>query len=355
MTGRFSILYIAEREAEAAVLSSGVLAYLVGSIPGARITVVGSSASAPLFADTPGLDRLIVSDGSGRLATLALWWKLRGRKWSLIVDQRGGGLSGWLTRERRAVRGMETGEVPVHAVEAAAHRLKLDTVPAPRLYFGDDTREAADALIGPGTAPILAIGPGVDWIGKRWPAERFAKVATPLLADGGPLAGARLLIVGDEAERDAAHTIRFATTRDRVIEAQGKLTPLQTVAALSRASLFIGADSYWTQLAVAAGVPTLAVFGPSDEAVTSPWGGRTVRGPRVLDDFRAVDPNLNQAIQHMMDLPVEPVLAAARAMLDSSIGPHMPALNETTPTAHARGSSDGEMGPRDKPEDDEVG
>ena len=37
-------------------------------------------------------------------------------------------------------------------------------------------------------AGFLAIGPGVDWIGKNWPAERFAKVAGPLLAPDGPLA-----------------------------------------------------------------------------------------------------------------------------------------------------------------------
>ena len=63
--------------------------------------------------------------------------------------------------------------------------------------------------------------------------------------------------------------------RHRVIELQGKLTPLQTAAALSRAASIIGADSLWTHLAVAAGVPTVGVFGPSDETRVGPWGGRS--------------------------------------------------------------------------------
>ena len=313
MTARFPILYIAEADPEAAVLSSGVLAHLVEAVPGADFTLVGSAASAPLFADTPRLRRLIVLERTGRWDWIALWNKVRHTRWGLVVDQRGTRLSEHLRRQKRAVRGPD---LPgLHAVELAARVLQLDETPSPRLFLGEETQAAADALIGEGTGPILAVGPGTDWIGKRWPAERYAKVATPLLADDGPLAGGRLMIVGEEADRDAAHTIRFAVSRTRVIELQGQLTPLQTAAALSRASLYIGADSLWTQLAVAAGVPSLGVFGPSDDARVGPWGGVSIRGERTLEEFRAIDPRLNQAIQHMMGLPADRVLRAARGLL----------------------------------------
>lgn len=315
MAGRFPILFIAEADPGAAVLSSGVLARLAEQAPNAAFTIVGSSASAPLFRDTPGLERLLVLDGEGRLELAKLWFRLRGRRWGLIVDLRGTGLSGRLDRQRRAVAEPGMSGAGLHAVERAARLLQFEDIPAPKLFIGPETQAAADAVTGEGDGPILAIGPGVDWIGKRWPAERFAKVAGPLLAPDGPLAGGRLMIVGGPGDRDAAHTIRFAVTRDRVIEAQGRLGPLETCAALSRASLFLGADSLWTRLATAAGIPTLAVFGPSDETVTGPWNGRSVRGPRTLEDFRAIDPELNQHIQHMMDLPVEPVLNAAREMI----------------------------------------
>ncbi len=316
MRGGFPILYIAEADPSEAVLSSGALAYLVESIPQASFTIVGSPESAPLFADTPRLDALLTLERETTTAWVGLWNRVRHTTWSLVVDMRGSTLSGRLKRRKRAVRG--TDPEPMHAVQSAAEVLKLDEVPAPKLFFGPETMEAVDALIGDDPAPILAVGPGTDWVGKAWPEERFAKVAAPLLADDGPLKGGRLMIVGDAADRDAAHTIRFAVQRDRVIEAQGKLTPLQTAAALSRARLYLGADSLWTQMAVAAGAPAVAVFGPSDEARVGPWGGKAVRGPRLLDDFIAVDPNLNQAIRHMTDLPVEPVLDAARALLDDT-------------------------------------
>ncbi len=317
MSIRFPILYIAEADAEAAVLSSGVLAHLVEAVPGAEFTVVGSAASAPLFADTPGLRQLIVLDRTGRWDWIALWNQVRATRWGLVVDMRGTKFSERLRRQKRAVRGPD---LPgLHAVELAARVLQLDEVPAPRLFLGEDSHADADALIGEGGGPILAVGPGADWIGKRWPAERFAKVAAALLAEGGGLAGGRLMIVGEDADRDAAHAIRLAVPRNRVVELQGKLTRLQTAAALSRASLYLGGDSLWTQLAVAAGVPSVGVFGPSDDARVGPWRGVSIRGERSLEEFRAVDPRLNQAIQHMMGLPADRVLRAARGLLAQKI------------------------------------
>ena len=318
MHGRFPILYIAEADAEDAVLSSGVLAHLVEAIPQATFTVVGSPASAPLFADLPRLERLIVLDRDGRWDWIALWNQVRETNWGLVVDMRGSTLSGKLRRQKRAVKGKVLPDV--HLVEQAARVLQLDEIPAPKLFVGRDAQEAADALIPPGDGPILAIGPGVDWIGKRWPADRYAKVALSLLGEDGPLAGGRLMIVGEEADRDAAHSIRFAVKRERVIELQGRLTRLQTVAALSRADFYIGGDSLWTQLAVAAGVPAVGVFGPSDETLRRPWTGVAVRGPRSLQEFIDLDPRLNQHIQHMMDLPYERVLKASKKLLAQLAG-----------------------------------
>ena len=313
MTGRFPILYIAEADASDAVLSSGVLACMVEAMPRATFTVVGSPKSAPLFADTPRLDRLIVLERDSRLDWLGLWNKVRETRWGLVVDMRGTTLSSKLKRQKRAVRG--AWEAGVHAVEQAARVLQLEEVPAPKLFLSETTRAAADALIPTEDVPLLAIGPGADWMGKVWPSERYAKVAVALVGDGGPLEGGRVIVVGDENARDTAHTIRLSLPRNRVTELQGRLNPLETVAAVSRAALYVGADTIWTDLAVASGVRVVAAFGPSDEAEHGPWGGIAVRGPRSVDEYRKIDPNLNQAIQHMNDLPADRVIAAAKKLL----------------------------------------
>jgi ADP-heptose:LPS heptosyltransferase len=104
--------------------------------------------------------------------------------------------------------------------------------------------------------------------------------------------------------------------RNRVIDLTGQ-DLLVAHAALKRARLFIGNDSGAMHLAAAAGVPTLGLFGPSDERRYAPWGpnARVVRGARDLDQIRAADPGLNQAVCHMMDLSVEKVVRAADELL----------------------------------------
>jgi heptosyltransferase III len=313
MAGRFPILYLAEADAEDAVMSSGVLAYLVEAMPQATFTVVGSPASAPLFADTPRLDRLIVLEKEGRLEWLGLWNQVRPIKWGLVVDMRGTTFSGKLSRQKRAVRAED--EPGVHRVELAARVLQLDEVPAPRLFVSDATRAAAQARVPVADGPLLVIAPGAEWMGRQWPAERFAWLAANLTNDGGPLAGGRVAVLGDERDRDAAHTIRLAMPRNRTLELQGKLSRTEALAVLSRADLYLGGDSLWTHLAVAAGAPVVAAFGPSDDTVRGPWGGIAVRGPRSVAEFRKIDPGLNQAIQHMNEVSAERVLKAAKKIL----------------------------------------
>ena len=138
---------------------------------------------------------------------------------------------------------------------------------------------------------------------------------TALVGEGGPLAGGRVLVVGDESDRDAAHTIRLALPRHRTVELQGRLNPLQVVAAVGRCALYLGGDSLWTDLAVASGTPVVAAYGPSDEVERGPWGGVAVRGPRSVEEYRKIDPRLDQAILHMNDLPADRVLKAARKVL----------------------------------------
>jgi len=319
MAASFPILCILESRPEDAVLSSGLLRRLHEEIPQATFTLVGSDASAPLFRDMPNLDDLLVIEGDGRGERFKLWNRVRAQKWGLVVDLRGTDLSGWLSRRKRAVRTpWPKDEPPAHKVAQAARVLQVeDDPPAPWLYTSAETEAEVDQFLKdyakPVPGPILAIGPGSDWIGKVWQSERFAKVAGALLGPDGPMSDGRLLIVGEEADREAAHTIRMTVARERVIEAQGRLDRLQTCALLKRCRLYVGNDSIWTHLASAAGIPTLGVFGPSDETLEGPWGplGRAVRGPKSMDDFRRHDPKLNQTINHMYDVPVDKVVEAA--------------------------------------------
>jgi ADP-heptose:LPS heptosyltransferase len=311
----FPILFIANTRLGDAVAGSGLIRRLVDEVPDARFTIVAGSATAPLFADVPRLEQIIEDDGEGAAPRLRLWSKVRNRRWGLVLDLRGTGIASFLRRRRRAV--LHPPRVPTHRVVQAARLLRLeDDPPAPFLVTSPETEaKAAERCAGSGS--ILAIAPGADWVGKAWPAERFAALAAKLLAPSGPFPDGRLMILGDGTAREAGRAVKLAVTRDRILAEPGQLSPLLAYACLKRARLAVGNDSGATQLAAAAGVPTLALFGPSDERITGPWGpnARVLRGPREFEAFKRLDPALDQAICHMLDLSIDTVTAAALELL----------------------------------------
>jgi ADP-heptose:LPS heptosyltransferase len=319
---RFPILFITASRIGDAVLSSGLVRALTDEIEGARFTIAASALTAPLFADVPGLARTIVIEKRPLAGHwFDLWNDVRRQRWGLVVDLRGSGLAGFLSARRRATQ--KTGGPMAHKVVEAARLLKLeDNPPAPFLFTSDET-EARAAELTAGSGPILAVAPAAHWVGKTWPTERFGLVARELLGPHGPLAGGRLMLLGGPHDRKVAETLRAALPKDRLIDLVGRETLLVSYAALKRARLFIGGDSGLMHMAAAAGAPTLGLFGPSDERLYAPWGprGRTVRGARGFEEIRALDPNLNQEICHMMELRVEAVTAAARRLIEETESP----------------------------------
>lgn len=315
----FPILFITATRIGDAVLSSGLIRRLADEIPNARFTIVAGPDAAPLFADVPGLDRVIVFEKSRTGSHwFELWRKVRRRKWGLVVDLRGSGLSRFLSTKRRAIHRKPA--QPVHKVIEAARVLRIEDEPAaPHIFTSPDVEAYADELTA-GKGPILAFAPAANWIGKTWPVERFSQVAMRLLREPwSPLQGGRLMVLGGPGDERLSRQLRDAAGRN-FIDLAGKADVLTAYACLKRARLFIGNDSGAMHLAAAAGTPTIGLFGPSDERLYAPWGEatRAVRGARSFEEIKAADPGFTQMVCHMMDLPVDKVVSAARELLKAT-------------------------------------
>ena len=319
VTRSFPILFITSTRIGDAVLSSGLIRRLADELPDARFTIVAGPLAAPLFENTPNLDALIVTEKRPLgMHWYRLWRQVRQTSWGLVVDLRGSIISNILRRKKRAVHRRNAHDV--HKVLEAAHLLGLDdNPPAPFLYVDDARRRRAQDITA-GDGPILALGPASNWVGKVWPIERFAQTAIRLLGEDGPLAGGRLMILGGPEDVRTVEELKRSLTKGRVIDLTGQVDLLTAYACLSHARLYIGNDSGLMHLAAAAGTPTLALFGPSDERLYGPWGAhvRALRGPRSFEQFKQIDPDLSQSIRHMSDLPVDSVVEAARVLLQES-------------------------------------
>lgn len=322
----FPILFVTSTRIGDAVLSTGLLKRLHDEIPRARFTIAAGALAAPLFRDTPRLEALIpVEKKPGGMHWLELWKRTRSTRWGLVLDLRGSGLSGTLSAKMRVVhRGTDDADGVRHKVEELARLLKVEgEPPAPHLFISEDTQAEADDWLRSHESdkgPILALAPAANWIGKTWPSERFSMLAARLLAPDGPLPNGRLLLLGGPEDRRATEAIRRETPRRRVIDAAGEVDLLVAAALLKRARLFVGNDSGLMHIAAAVGVPTLGLFGPSDERRYGPWGprARALRGPRPFESYVQLDPQLNQSIAHMSDLSIDRVYAAVTKLIDDT-------------------------------------
>ena len=154
------------------------------------------------------------------------------------------------------------------------------------------------------TEKIAILNPGAGWPAKQWPAERYGELAQQLKRNGFTV----LLNAGPREERLAK----------RVAELGGELEiisfPLPAlIGLLRRAALFVGGDTGPMHLAAMLGVPSVAIFGPTDPARNGPYYERTavVRHPRSRTSYShgdVIDPGLQAITVDEVMTAVEQVL-----------------------------------------------
>ena len=91
-------------------------------------------------------------------------------------------------------------------------------------------------------------------------------------------------------------------------------------ACFARIRLYIGNDSGLMHLAAAAGAPTIGLFGPTEDAIYSPWGPNsvTVRVPYSLEEIRVEEGGAitwHASRNFMEDLAADTVFDAATTLL----------------------------------------
>jgi ADP-heptose:LPS heptosyltransferase len=134
---------------------------------------------------------------------------------------------------------------------------------------------------------FIAIHPGSGSARKNWPAENFAELMR--MAEG---AGRRVLVIEGPSDEEA---VRRVARMARGSMAHVREPDLLTLSAmLSQAGAFVGNDSGVAHLAAATGIPTLAIFGPTDPVIWAPYHARVFSfGTPVEEIWSALAPWLH--------------------------------------------------------------
>ena len=156
-----------------------------------------------------------------------------------------------------------------HQTDLFLKRLELSGLSVPSTYnssfcvnIRQDHKEAVNNWMSKqapvGNRRLIAIGPGSKMPAKRWPIERFEQVASRLISvyDVWPV-----IFGGPE---DQALGKDLITKWSRGWLAAGHLGVREGIAAMQRCSFYLGNDTGTMHMAVAAGIPCVAIFSSRD-------------------------------------------------------------------------------------------
>lgn len=279
------------------VLVSGVPGALKKFNPNIRIVLLGKEHAKTVLSDNLHVDQFINYDFPWTRLKRKYWlWQwdwirlfrliilLRAKKFDLIIDARGdirnnflsfligaksrvgydwGGGGYFLTDIVKSDRSK------MHRVDAWRKLLeyvgieRLNVEPIVKISKNEDAW-ADDFLQTRGidnNSLLVGIHPGARSKTRRWPLDRFAKVADFIISGYG----AKVIVFIDPDDLGKDIPIRGP-------HVLMKLPLRQLISVLSKVNLFICNDSGPMHLAAALGVPLVSVFGPTEPRWFGPYG-----------------------------------------------------------------------------------
>lgn len=119
---------------------------------------------------------------------------------------------------------------------------------------------------------IICLAPGATYgPAKRWFPERFAKVADKIAAE----LPCQIILLGGKSDWDVAEEVgRYAGTD--LLNLTGKTNLEEAIYLISQCRIMISNDSGLMHIAGALNVPTIAIFGSTNPATTSPVGNQSI-------------------------------------------------------------------------------
>jgi heptosyltransferase-2 len=264
------------------------------AFPGAHLTLAARASVAGVFARETVLDA-VISYPAGRRAAAAAFRSGNFDCAILLPNSFDSALAAWMARIPRrigyrrdarrwllteAILPPETGEIPRHQrfyyLELLRRagiihefppctEIRLDGIEAARAA-GRQALAAASL-----STPIIGVSPGAAYgDAKRWLPERFAETAIQIArARAAPVA-----LYGSTAERPLCETVA-GTIRAAGIAVHnfaGETTLVQFIDLAAASRLFLTNDSGAMHIASALAVPTVTVFGATDDTTTGPTG-----------------------------------------------------------------------------------
>lgn len=278
---KMEILVVSYSRIGDTILATSLINHLIKKNPDAVFTVVSSTISKDIFTDMPRLKQLIVIDKQSYAGHwFKIWSFVKDKKWDLVVDLRSSYLSYFLeTSERKIFKGNEY----EHKLVQFAKFLQIEDNVQPTIWA--DQQKYINILKSKNISEnYICVAPISNWQGKDWPIDNYYK----LLED--PLFNKfEIVILG--ATNKASDNTKIKNLKEslsiKVNNLMNKADMIETYFILKNSNLFLGSDSSNMHLSSAAGIPTIGLFGPTNDKVYGPKGKNnlTIRTKTMYEEF----------------------------------------------------------------------
>lgn len=124
----------------------------------------------------------------------------------------------------------------------------------------EQLRAALHAAGLPHEGPLIGLHPGAGRSIKEWPVERFSSLAQRLVKERA----ATLVLTGSSNESAKTRAILDAGSPRAVLDLSGRQSLREFAELMSALDAFVSCDTSAMHFACAIGVPSVAIFGPSD-------------------------------------------------------------------------------------------
>jgi len=300
------ILLVRLRQIGDVVFTTPAVHALRRRFPDAHLSYVVEPAAAPIVANNPHLNEVIVAPRApglrGVLGDLALARRLRAQRFDLAIDFHGGpraSLLTWLSGAperlgydvagrgwmytRRIARPRELR--PRHSVENQWDLLAplgvsppdrsafpMEMSPDPAAAAAVASRLALHAVEPDDRVIVMHVSAGNPF--RRWPAAHFVDLAVSL-AETDPRR--RIVVTSGPSEHEAGGRVitgaqaRLGAARASQVLSCGEFSLTELRALLDRACLYIGGDSGPLHVAATTTVPVVGLYGPTLPVRSAPW------------------------------------------------------------------------------------
>jgi heptosyltransferase II len=174
-----------------------------------------------------------------------------------------------------------------------------------------DVQDSLRKFIPETKKTVIGIAPGATYgPAKRWFPDRFAEVADKL----NEHFSSQGILLGGKADWEVAQEVqKLALTK--LINLAGKTTLREAIYLISQCRLFISNDSGLMHIAGALNIPTIALFGSTNPATTSPAGNKSTIVRREVSCSPCLKEKCPTDFRCMRLISVEDVFKAAQNLM----------------------------------------